>query len=530
MGSASRSVRRGLMATVCLWPACLVLALVLIVPHRPAPAAQAGAQEAGAREVVELGTRRELFVSGRLIGRLDGAALRLHEPRPAGTVLKIEKPWEGNHNFPVGVFHHGGRYHMYYRAMPGENFGKHYAAVALSDDGIVWSRPNLGLVKVNDTTDNNVVALEDEKGQLRPATTNLDFWLDTNPATPESERFKLVTYQTNGGPHNPSPTAGENAVHTATFWVSGDGFRFRERKPRPTFSSSLKNSFDSFNVYFWSEAERQYVCYFRWYDRVRTIARTTSKDLMTWSEPVPMTYGNTPRENLYTNMTEPYFRAPHLYVAMPARFMEGRKVLTDDQFKQLELSDFYKERAATFNGHPADGVFMTTLAGSTAYDRTFMESFVRPGVGPENWVGRGNYPVRGVIQTGPAEMSFYVMRHYQQPSWHVERMTLRLDGLASLRAPHKGGEMVTRPLTFGGNKLEINYSTSVAGDIRVEVQDADGRPLPGFALDDADEVIGDEISRVVTWKGKGDVAALSGKPVRLRFVMRDADLYSLRFE
>ena len=34
---------------------------------------------------------------------------------------------------------------------------------------------------------------------------------------------------------------------------------------------------------------------------------------------------------------------------------------------------------------------------------------------------------------------------------------------------------------------------------------------------------------VVTWKSGADVSALSGRPVRLRFELKDADLYSLRF-
>ena len=494
-------------------------------------AALTAATLARGQDTLDLGTRRQLFVNAHLIERLDGLTLRLQEPQPADIVLKSDEPWEGYHNFGIGVFYHQGRYHLYYRAMPGETFGKHYAAVALSDDGINWSKPNLGLVEVSGTAENNIVALEDENGRLQPATTNLDFWLDTNPRAPQAERFKLVTYQTNGGPHTPGPNSGDDAVHTATFWVSEDGFRFRKKDPKPEFSSSLKNSFDSFNVYFWSELEQQYICYFRWYDRVRTIARVTSKDLMTWSQPVPMTYGDTPRENLYTNQTEPYFRAPHLYVALPARFMEGRTgIMTDEQFQQLDISEFYKKRAKVFNGHPADGVLMTTRAGSTEYDRTFMESFVRPGIGLENWVNRGNYPLRGIIQTGPTEMSFYVMRHYMQPSWHIQRMILRLDGFASLHAPFEEGEMVTKPFTFDGNGLAINYSTSAAGSVRVEIRDADGKAVPGFALKDADHIIGDEIARPVTWRGNGDVSSLAGRPVRLRLLMKDADVYSLRFK
>ena len=77
--------------------------------------------------------------------------------------------------------------------------------------------------------------------------------------------------------------------------------------------------------------------------------------------------------------------------------------------------------------------------------------------------------------------------------------------------------------------MEINYATSAAGGLRVEVQDADGRAVPGCALDDCPEMFGDEIESVVLWKNGSDVSALAGKPVRMRFVMKDADLYSIRF-
>lgn len=68
-----------------------------------------------------------------------------------------------------------------------------------------------------------------------------------------------------------------------------------------------------------------------------------------------------------------------------------------------------------------------------------------------------------------------------------------------------------------------------AGSIRVEIQDAAGRPVPGFALDDAQEVFGDSIERPVTWKPAADLSALAGQPVRLRFVLQDADLYAFQF-
>ena len=107
--------------------------------------------------------------------------------------------------------------------------------------------------------------------------------------------------------------------------------------------------------------------------------------------------------------------------------------------------------------------------------------------------------------------------------------TLRLDGFVSLKASGRGGELLTKPLTFAGRQLVLNFSTGAAGSVRVEIRDSDGKPLPGYSLRDAVDATGDEIARVVMWKADGDVGALAGKPVRLRVVAKDADIYSLQF-
>ena len=178
----------------------------------------------------------------------------------------------------------------------------------------------------------------------------------------------------------------------------------------------------------------------------------------------------------------------------------------------------------------SDGALMTSRAGTAIYDFTFLESFVRPGIGYSNWTSRNNYPAQGVVETGPNEMSLYVQRNYGQQESYLERLALRLDGFASVNAPYQGGEMITRPFRFTGNRLQINYSTSAAGGIRVEIQDAGGAAIPGFSLADCPEIIGDEIERIVRWKGSDNLGALAGKPIRLRFVMKDADLFALRFQ
>jgi hypothetical protein len=89
--------------------------------------------------------------------------------------------------------------------------------------------------------------------------------------------------------------------------------------------------------------------------------------------------------------------------------------------------------------------------------------------------------------------------------------------------------MVTRALRFTGNKLAINYATSATGSVRVEIQDASGQPLSGFAVADCNRLSGDAIEQTVSWGKGSDVSSLAGQRVRLRFVLHDADVYSLQF-
>ena len=205
---------------------------------------------------------------------------------------------------------------------------------------------------------------------------------------------------------------------------------------------------------------------------------------------------NEPGEHLYTSCTHPYFRAPHIYVALPTRFQAREGAITDI-------------------------ALMATRPDSDRYHRHFKEAFIRPGLGPRGWGNRANYITLNVVQTSPTEMSMFMYGGAQY--------VLRLDGFISINAGFDQAEFVTKPLTFSGTQLEINYSTAGAGQIRVELQDADGQPIPGYALDACDPIKGDAISGRVTWKDNSDLADLAGKTVRIRFAMSEADVYSLRF-
>ena len=457
--------------------------------------------------IIQLDSQRELFVDYYLIDTLINTRLVLQIPRDEGPVLKFDKPWEGAFCGYFTIIKDGETYRVYYRGIPEagkDGNSMEITCYAESRDGINWEKPNLGLFQVNGTSENNVILMN-----AAPVTHNFCPFLDTKPGVDPNQRFKGL-----GGTEKSGLIA----------YVSEDGIRWKKLQEKPVFS---KGQFDSQNVSFWSESEKCYICYFRtWteggYKGFRTVSRTTSKDFVQWTDPVKMSFGDTPYEHLYTSQTHPYFRAPHIYIAIAARFMPGRQVLTEEQALKFNVNPKYFKDCS-------DAIFMTSR-GKSRYDRTFMESFIRPDIGLQNWVSRSNYPVLNIVQTGPAEMSVYVQQDYAQPTAYLRRYSMRLDGFASLSAPYKGGEMVTKPFTFSGEKLHLNFATSAAGEIRVEILDAGGQPVPGYSLDDSRALIGNEIERTVAWANGEDVSKLAGQPVRLRFVMKDADLYALHFK
>ncbi len=465
-----------------------------------------------AGEVVDISSRRELFVDRHLIDSMRGVELRLHEPRDEGVVLHFDEPWEGIHCGYSTVIRDGDHFRLYYRGMPADvvdGTSGEVTCVAESNDGLRWTKPKLGMFEVRGTKENNVVL-----SGVPPFSHNFSPFLDTRPDCPLDQRYKAL--------------AGISKSGLVAF-VSADGLHWRKLRDAAVIPEKapfkFEWMFDSQNVAFWSVAEKKYVCYFRVWEGVRRIGRTESSDFVNWSEPVlmsQMTDGQpSPTEDLYTNQTDPYFRAPHLYLAVAARFVPGRQAISDEDARTLKLAKGYEKDVS-------DAVLLTTRGGSV-YNRTFLSSFIRPGIGARNWVSRNNYPALGIVQTSPTEMSLYVNQDYAQPTAHLNRYSLRLDGFASVQAPYAGGELLTHPLKFSGNRLELNFSTSAAGSIRVEIQDAAGQPIRGFAASDCVEIVGNEIERVIRWKSGADLSRVAGKTIRLRFVLKDADLYALRF-
>jgi hypothetical protein len=455
---------------------------------------------------IDIQDRLELLADSYLIESMTDTTLRLHNPVPREISITFDKPWEGRYCGYATVLKDGDTYRLYYRGIPeagNDGNNAEVTCVAESPDGIAFTRPTLGLFEANGSKDNNIVL-----ANAAPFSHNFAPFLDTRPDCPKEERYKAMAGVSKTGLYG---------------FVSADGYRWTKLNGPLIEHEGEGFSFDSQNVAFWSDAEQAYVCYFRtWRNGFRTISRRTSPDFRNWGPMEDMSFGNTPREHLYTNQTIPYPRAPHIYVAIAARFMPGRRVVTAEQAKAIGSEGKYA-------GDCSDTVFMTSRGGSV-YDRTFMEGFIRPGIGPSNWTSRTNYPTRGVVQSSDAVMSLYVQRDYGQPTHKLQRLTLRTDGFASVHADYDKGSVTTKPLVFSGSRLVINFSTSAAGSIWAELLTADGKAIDGFRMRECDEIIGDEIGRTVSWKGVSDLSSLAGTPVKVRFRMKDADLYSIQFK
>lgn len=459
--------------------------------------------------VAAIGTNRELFVDSFLIDKMVNTRLVLHAPVDRGPVLYFDQPWEGPACGYVSILKDSGTFKMYYRGNTPLDDDRVYNATcyAESKDGVNWIKPNLGIYEVKGTRNNNVILYDQESVEH-----NFSVFIDTRKGIPASQRFKGV---------------GGMDIYGLFAYASPDGIHWTRLFKHPIL---IDDKYDSQNVVFWSESEQLYLCYYRSWTRddslgVRTISRATSKDFEHWSKGTPMQFGDTPMEHLYTNQTDPYYRAPQIYIATAARFIPRRVALTMAQAKAINVDSAY------FKSSPElSDVVLLSSRGGNRYDRTFMTSFIRPGTGYNNWVSRSNYPALHIVETSPTELSIYLERDYVQPTLHLSRYSLRIDGFASVQAEYVWGELVTKPFTFSGSHLLINYSTSAAGSILVELADENRNALSAFSKRDCCEIIGDEIDRKVAWKNDPDLKSLNGKTVRLHFFMKDADLYSFKFE
>ena len=486
---------------------------------------------------IDIGSRRELFVDDFLVEGIQGAVdFKLHEPQRREIAITADKPWEGNATLYVTTLKFGERYRMYYRGWQldltrSDSEAKLVSApqricLAESDDGIEWGRVPVNRIEFEGSVDNNIVW--EGIGAEQVGITGFSPFVDGNPNCKENERFKAV------GAKGRSSLGGLWPIASA----DGIGWRLIEDDPVIT-----DGKFDSQNLAFWDSSRNEYRAYirdFRDYEEhfshgIRDIKTTISKDFHTWSDPEWLEYPGAPDEQLYTNQIIPYYRAPHIFVGFPTRYVERPWSPAVEDLPELEHRRFRSDVTERLGSALTDGLFMSSRDGKTF--KRWGKAFLRPGPQLEgNWTYGDNYQSWGLIETpshlggAPAELSFFSSEKYWRgSSSELRRYSIRIDGFVSLNASLSGGGITTKPISFEGSDLSLNFSASAAGSVRVEVQDAAGNPIDGFSADECREVLGDSLDRIVKWESGKRVGSLAGRPVRLRFIMSDCDIYSFRF-
>jgi hypothetical protein len=482
--------------------------------------------------ITNIGTRRELFVESGLVEKLSGqATTRLHHPTRREIVFVHDASWEGTGSGYHTIFQDGDRYRLYYRGWHldvskgklSTNRHKPFYCYAESLDGIHWKRPDLGIVEFEGSKKNNIILQGLGAHNFTP-------FKDENPNTPKTQRYKgLGGVKSEGG---------------LFAFQSPDGIHWSLMQKDPVITNG---AFDSQNLAFWDPTIKQYRAYWRTFTKgittkkvwkpagFRAIRTGTSNDFLKWDHEADLKYVDSPAEHLYTNQVKSYYRAPHLLIGFPTRYIDrgwsaSMRALVDAKNRKIRSS--LNQRYGT---GITEGLLMASRDGVTF--KRWNEAFLKPGIERkgtwqygQQYIGWHVVETKSALTGAPNELSLYATEDY----WHgkggkLRRYTLRLDGFVSVNAPMKGGDLITKPLEFSGNRLSLNVSTSAAGGVRVEIQQPNGQPIPGFSLKDCPVVFGDSVDRTVTWANNAAVGKLAGKPVRLRFELKDADLYSYRF-
>ncbi len=436
---------------------------------------------ASAADAINIGSRRELFVDRHLVDSMsDGVQLQVQQPEPREVVLVTGESWEGNTCAYYSIFQDGDIYRMYYRGSHAVDMKSAHPEVtcyAESNDGIHWTKPKLGIHEWEGSKKNNIVWTGIGTHCFVP-------FRDANPECSADAKYKAIS---RGRP------LGKKGLYV---FKSPDAIHWSLIRDEPVITEGY---FDSQNLAFWDPVTKKYVDYHRTFtNKVRSILMCTSDDFVTWSAPIALTYPGAPNQHLYTNAIRPYFAAPHIRVGFPTRYLP--------KTQQVEP------------------VFMSSRDGVTFH--RFSDTII-PQTAPEDRDGnRSNYMTNGLLELPgrPDELSVFATEaYYSGPDSRVRRFTYRKDGFVALNGT---GEMLTRPLTFDGNVLALNYRCAADGSVGVQLCDADGEPLPAF---NSGELTGDLVNHRVRWLSGQTLNKLSGRVVRLRLSLENADVFAFQF-
>lgn len=484
-----------------------------------------------------IGSRREVCWDEVLINTAENARVQMHRPEYRNEVLTCDQNWEGNDSAVYfSLTEEDGRYRMYYRG-----FSVQYHAdgtteighqpvwcLAESSDGCKFHRVPLNLEAFRGTKENNIVPFPEDA--LRRG--SVFVFRDPNPVCPPDERYKALAELTD---------------QSLCYFKSADGIVFERVRVLAD-----DGAYDSLNVALWDAQSERYFLFYRgihgsdsengkWKraatklphndNIVRDIRVRTSKNFVEWDEPRLIKFDPQRDDvDLYINNIQKYYRADHMFLGLPVRYVDRYRdavnipELPGWSFRKSMMQVLEREGTAV-----TDALVMTSRDGYS-FRRT-EEAFFTPGVDRStNWIYGDCYFCYGMAETPshipgePNEISLYVGNDYHAKPVTICRYAVRLDGFFSWRCDYTPGRILTKPLTFEGNAMEINFATSCAGYIRIRLTDPEGTPLNGY---DSGFLFGDSVERQVRFEKP--LEELAGKDVCLELFMKDADLYSFRF-
>ncbi|MBQ9543970.1 MAG: hypothetical protein IJV00_02440 [Clostridia bacterium] len=469
--------------------------------------------------------------------RRSDAELSLNHPERRGTVMVFDKPWEGNGTCFFSIFkdsdEKGDFFRMYYETWSFKIEGTYNkdlknirVCCAESRDGVNWVRPDLGICEFGGNKNNNII--------IDSIPDNFSVVIDKNPDCPPEEKYKALMLST--------VSFEPDVLRELWLLVSGDGLHFTKRS---TVSSTYNCDFDTLNTLHWDPVTKKYYCYIRSnYDidenndprfdetYIRAIKVLESPDCVNWTEPVFADFNGGGNYPLYTNSVMPYPFDGRYQVGFPKRYVQRKE--WNDNYEQLTGKELRLER---MKKHPRlglavdDCVFMSSRDHYSWY--RFDEAFLTSG--PENgdnWIYGDCTAHTGELIVLPSpfgnepdEINLYFFQgHWTAGPTKLLRYAIRRDGFASVKAPYEKKTLRTKPFTFEGGSLSLNFATSARGGITLKVLDGLGHPIPGY---ESCELFGNTICRHVNFSKP--LSELAGRPVIFEFSMRDAEIFSMTF-
>jgi len=533
LASQPRQERLGLFGLACRTLCSLLIGLLFV----PAGLAAAPNTPATMGAPLDIGNRRQVFIDRQFLASAREVELVQHQPRKTGErTLVPDKPWEqGGLGCYACALKDAETYHLWYPTDAGFCYAR-------SKDGISWEKPNLGLAEFHGSRDNNIVIGHGAAGLTNCGSEGMVF---LDPKAPADEKFRYAVRIS-------------DELKDTVIFSSPDGIHWRltHQKVLTFTHPEGRQHLDSQNVIFWDDRINKYVAYMRRNQflpgvRGRSVARSESDHLGGFTEvqdsPVVLAtdaldpaLAGKPVLDYYTSGVIKYLWAQDAYYMFPQAYFH---------YIPGAFAEFRK--AVPVNAGPLDTQFAASRDGIT-WQRFDRRPFVSLGL-------KGDFDSKtarlfhGLVPSPDGrELYMYYLGTDQLHGWGrdeknnrllteaglaptggpdvISRLVLRRDGFISARAAYTGGEFTTPPMKFTGRELVLNVDTSAAGLLRCELISENGEALAGFQLADCDLIhTANELDRTVKWRGRSDVSALAGKPVKLRVEFRDTDLYAFQF-